>query len=500
MTCDLGVWIPFIETCERKRVPKQSEDPLRKQVCSCLASALILGIAGCGWLSRDTTERALQDIDQLLKIVDDQSKSWQSTLQILEDKTAKDTQSTIRTEVDTLVQRSVAATGAELKCNFDFMRDRVRQHLLNIKAALMHKPGTQIKPLFCQVVPSQVDQRLAADRRAVVSFVGYDMDIGEPARVRVFLVDNAGQEVDVTDKITNPTHYLMTLNISSGSGVQFQPTSNKLVLRWGADVLSSIAVLREPAPFKAEVSVNAVGPSDAPSVSATVPSGYRLIGGGCHSEWQGAGQLLTASYPVGSSWMCTAKAHAVMDMAGLTAYVLYIPDNLKIDISITSASSGAASNQPDAKATIPPGYSVIGGGCQTSWKKPEPGNLLVNSYPVSDGWLCAAKAHSVSSPATLTSYVIGVRSADFTVIAGPPDMQGPRSNVRNSASSTIAGGQGVGLAGGGCKINYGGAGQLLTASYPDRDNNRWMCESKDHQVSDSATITAYSLGLKANRP
>ena len=315
----------------------------------------------------------------------------------------------------------------------------------------------------------------------------------------MFLVDNAGQQTDVTNKVTNPTHYLMTLNVSPGSGVQFQSNSDKLVLRWGATLLSSIGVARDRAPFTASVSVNAVGPSDAPTVTATAPDGSRLVGGGCHSEWQGPGQLLTASYPSGNSWVCAAKAHAVMDLAGLTAYVIYVPSSLNVEVDVATGSGGPPSDQQNAKATVRAGFTVIGGGCQTSWKKPEPGNLLVNSYPVSDGWICSSKAHSVSSPASLTSYVIGVRSPDFTVGAGEPVTGPSRTNVRNTSSSTLPGGQGLGLVGGGCKINYGGAGQLLTASYPDLPHNQWMCESKDHQVQDPSTVTSYSLGLKPNR-
>ena len=460
-------------------------------------SAVILG--SCGLWSGSDTQRALSDVDQLLKMLDDQSKSWQATLQALEDKTARDVQSTIRVEVDTAVQRAIAATGSELRCNIDFMKDRLRQHLMNIKARLLKQPETPLKPMFCEVVPSDVDERLSADQQTVVSFIGYDMDIiTPPSRIGIFLVDNSGKETDVTDKVTHPTHYLMTLNISPGSGVHFEPTSDKLVLRWGGDVLSTMAVLRDPAVFKAGLYTNAVGPSDAPMVAATVPSGYRLIGGGCYSDWQGAGQLLTASYPAGNSWVCGAKSHVVPDNAPLTAYALYIPDTSKINISVTSTTSGVASDQPNAKATVPPGYSVIGGGCQTSWKKPEPGNLLVSSFPVSDGWVCSSKAHSVSSPAILTSYVIGIKSSDFTVVAGPPEAEGPRTG-RNSASSTVPTSQGAGLVGGGCKVTYGGPGQMLTKSYPDIDNNRWTCESKDHQYQDPATITAYSFGLRANR-
>jgi len=106
----------------------------------------LVGFSGCS-VDKSDVQRGLAQLDELLRIINDQSKSWQDTLKSLEDKAAKDVQSTIRNEVNDTIQRGVAATGAEFRCNADFMRDRVKQHLLNIKNGLLTKAGLPHDPI-----------------------------------------------------------------------------------------------------------------------------------------------------------------------------------------------------------------------------------------------------------------------------------------------------------------------------------------------------------------
>jgi hypothetical protein len=54
--------------------------------------------------------------------------------------------------------------------------------------------------------------------------------------------------------------------------------------------------------------------------------------------------------------------------------------------------------------------------------------------------------------------------------------------------------EGYVLVGGGAKVNWEGAGNLLTASYPDAQGG-WTAASKDHVSPDPAVIVAYALGV-----
>ncbi|MCY8141841.1 hypothetical protein P9D79_20540 [Bacillus haynesii] len=51
------------------------------------------------------------------------------------------------------------------------------------------------------------------------------------------------------------------------------------------------------------------------------------------------------------------------------------------------------------------------------------------------------------------------------------------------------------LIGGGARVNWESAGSLLTASYPDESQNKWIAAAKSHQVEDPCTISAWAIAL-----
>ncbi|MGA7239251.1 MAG: hypothetical protein WBY44_26450 [Bryobacteraceae bacterium] len=61
---------------------------------------------------------------------------------------------------------------------------------------------------------------------------------------------------------------------------------------------------------------------------------------------------------------------------------------------------------------------------------------------------------------------------------------------------TVSRGTSYTLVGGGAKIEWGGAGGLLTCSYPDAAKKEWCVQTKDHiGVDGSLTATVYTIAL-----
>ena len=57
-----------------------------------------------------------------------------------------------------------------------------------------------------------------------------------------------------------------------------------------------------------------------PWVQVTVPSGFKILGGGAVDHWEGVGSLLTASYPMSENiWYAAGKDHEQSDRASITA-------------------------------------------------------------------------------------------------------------------------------------------------------------------------------------
>lgn len=191
----------------------------------------------------DATTAAVNAIDDALETLADASADWQAVLTNLVGELTDEAQSTIRNEVSNLLSRTVATGGAELRCNVDFLRDRVRQGLLRIKARLLGTDLPPLEPGLCGVVPLAIDMSLEPARRNVVEFYGYDFDTTPITVLHV----TGGNSVDQSDKLTRPTHYHMTLNLG-GNGIVLGPNSERLVLRWGGADISTIAVIQPQTP------------------------------------------------------------------------------------------------------------------------------------------------------------------------------------------------------------------------------------------------------------
>jgi vibriolysin len=137
-----------------------------------------------------------------------------------------------------------------------------------------------------------------------------------------------------------------------------------------------------------------------------------LTGGGAFVDWQGAGNLLTASFPnSSSSWEARSKDHDVSDPSRITAYAIGLrPRSASVHLhTIIVNSTGPVQPHPTAQVCLPaatPPWIVSGGGALDNWNGA--GNLLTASYPQENCWLAAGKDHKDPSPASITAYAIGI--------------------------------------------------------------------------------------------
>lgn len=159
---------------------------------------------------------------------------------------------------------------------------------------------------------------------------------------------------------------------------------------------------------------SAVSPTAAhPVATAPIDSNTKLLGGGAWAVSPGAGNFVYKTAPSTNyaAWVGQGKDQWISDPGLIAAYAVQFndPDNL-YDVSHATASSGISSN-PSARATVPAGYVMTGGGCFVDWESaPQPsGNLLSSSYPdTQSSWTCDGHADG-GNAAAITAYVIGIR-------------------------------------------------------------------------------------------
>ncbi|MBV8370353.1 MAG: hypothetical protein JO036_15710 [Candidatus Eremiobacteraeota bacterium] len=164
---------------------------------------------------------------------------------------------------------------------------------------------------------------------------------------------------------------------------------------------------------------------------------------------------------------------------------------MSIKTKLFQAISAEAAH-PQVTVDVPAGFKIIGGGALDNWGSGV-GNMLTAAYPQGpNAWFVAGKDHEQSSPATIIGFAIAIHDPndewDVTIQSesGGPD-------PHPSATATLP--DGYHLTGGGASVNWTGAGNLLTASFPSGDLT-WEARSKDHDVPDPAVITAYAIGIR----
>jgi serine protease len=164
-----------------------------------------------------------------------------------------------------------------------------------------------------------------------------------------------------------------------------------------------------------------------PDVTAYLPAGYSLLGGGFRVETAGVGSFATASSPIPdplsngrslAGWRARAKDHIEASPGTVTAYAIGIRDYINgighLESAIGSAVSDAGSH-PQASANVLEGFARTG--CGAFVDMSGVGSLLWRIQPTFEadapaqaGCAVSAKDHLQPSTAIVRGYAIGLRA------------------------------------------------------------------------------------------
>jgi hypothetical protein len=198
----------------------------------------------------ETAKQAVATLDKAINGLQSESVNWRQVLEETRDELVDETQSTIKNEVNNLIGNGIAAAGGEIRCNSDFIRNRMRQELIHVRNGVAQKVGVPLlpenilEPGVCQVTPTSIDLSLEPVRRNEIKLAGYDFD---KENITVKLL-NEDQEIDVTSELAQTSKYLLTLNLSPTRGVPFSDKSDKIIVRVAktGKLLSEINVIQPP--------------------------------------------------------------------------------------------------------------------------------------------------------------------------------------------------------------------------------------------------------------
>ena len=179
----------------------------------------------------------------------------------------------------------------------------------------------------------------------------------------------------------------------------------------------------------------------------------------------------------------------------------------KITVNVWHCQTSSPQAHPRLGCSVGSDHVLVGGG---GWAEFNGGGaFLTGSYPVDANlttWQAESKDHGVSDPHILHTYAIGLK---LTGVSRPTLMANMKLTSNTGESAAYADGWAEMpathlLISGGAKVNWSGAGNLLTSMGPNVgfcttdpcDGQRWLAGSKEHGWSSPATITAFAIGIK----
>jgi hypothetical protein len=210
-----------------------------------LKQAALAGVfvAGCAILKQvgsETSQIALDHLDQAIATLGQQSSGWQATLTNLEQQLTSDAQTTLANEVTQLAQKGIATGGTEIRCDADFIGTRMKQDLERIAARLRHRQVPPVQPALCQVVPTFVDMNHLPGQ---LEYYGYDLNA--PDGIQMVLLYDGG-EVPLNTWTALPTHYLMTLDVTAAPLCNRE--NRRIALRYDGAPFSTVNVTKRQCP------------------------------------------------------------------------------------------------------------------------------------------------------------------------------------------------------------------------------------------------------------
>ncbi|MEG5039389.1 MULTISPECIES: hypothetical protein [unclassified Microcoleus] len=214
-------------------------------------------------LEIENLEKAIQTLDKGINTLATESRSWQSVLENSQKQLTADAKSIIKNEITDLIKTGIASVGEESRCNADFVGQRSRHALIEIRNELAKevnelakklgqqeriplKPVKSLEPAVCIVNPSSIDvARVDLEREGLnkLEISGYDF---KPSSIKVILKDRDQTEEDVSTTADSTSKYNFILNLSKVNGVPLSPVSDKLILKGkGNDtIISTISIIQ----------------------------------------------------------------------------------------------------------------------------------------------------------------------------------------------------------------------------------------------------------------
>lgn len=206
-------------------------------------ASILLASCGDDW-GKSAGEKAARIIsEEVIPDLTNEFAQWRG----LADEALEELPEEFRHQFDLAFSRAIDAAGAEFRCDTDFVRQRLVEDLLSLRASALGQAPPAKTIRICNIWPEAVielDQDLQPQDKTYLRFGGYNFD--DP-NVRVLLEYKDGDTDDLTSCcLDNPTHYLLTIDLDE---ITFTPEHRRIILG-GTERQSNSVAINQPPPVK----------------------------------------------------------------------------------------------------------------------------------------------------------------------------------------------------------------------------------------------------------
>jgi hypothetical protein len=170
-----------------------------------------------------------------------------------------------------------------------------------------------------------------------------------------------------------------------------------------------------------------------------------------------------------------------------------------VHIRIKICDWSAPAQHPFATCTVDPDFVLVGGGAEVEGSAGGGGLLTLSSPCNKTTWGAGSADHVVAYAHRVRAYAIGMALSGMSAatLSSQVTITQQLSNPSHAPSAIAqpSGNDVLLLSGGATSNPSGGAGQLLTGSFPAISDTAWEATAKDHQVSDVTTVTAFAISI-----
>lgn len=198
---------------------------------SALLVALFL-LSGC-----DTVKQALSELDDLKIILNKESGDVTTELEKWRKDLPDNVRNLINDDIQKLSENIIGSTGRETKCTFDFLRDRFKQSVDNIKHKLLGETLVYQKPCFCTVDLPMINPNSNSKTLQSINFYGYDFNNLDSSKklMKVVLVGDSSSVEISENYIGRTSNYQIIVNLIDILPEVASNKFHKMKIFWNGD-------------------------------------------------------------------------------------------------------------------------------------------------------------------------------------------------------------------------------------------------------------------------